>query len=184
MTKPVRIWLCLMLLLTVAPACGGAQEASDDDAPSSSLVIEGARADREKPGLGHRLLYYIPNRLLDLVDVFRLRARLGPGAAASLRATEYISFYGGTYNSLYAGLPGARAPEKWRSPVGREQLKGLIFFGIDATDDTPYGPRYSPAEFEIGAHLLIVGADVGFEPVEFGDLLVGFLLVDPVGDDL
>ena len=81
-------------------------------------------------------------------------------------------------------MPGPRRPDARRRVVGREDLKGLILLGVDATDDTPHGPHYAPAEFEVGAQLLIVGADIGFEPVEFGDLLAGFFFIDPKGDDL
>jgi hypothetical protein len=174
-------WLLLILLGggVIPPTACPAAEPMEEPAP----LVEGTVV-KEKPSIGHRLLYYIPNRLLDIVDVFRLRARLGPGLAASARATEYISFFGGTYNTVYGGLPGARSPEKWRSPVGFERYKGIVFFGVDATDVTPYGPRYTPAEFEVGAQLLILGADIGFEPVELGDLLAGLVLFDPIGDDL
>ena len=178
-TAIVLLTLGLLAGLPIAPEACGADDADEEAAE----IVEGEVA-KEKPSTGHRLLYYIPNRLLDIIDVFRLRGRLGPGLAVSARGTDYVSFFGGTYNTVYAGLPGARTPDRWRSPVGRERYKGFVFFGIDATDVTPYGPRYTPAEFELGAQLLIVGADVGFEPVELGDFFAGLLMYDPIGDDL
>ena len=54
-------------------------------------------------------------------------------------------------------------------------------FGWSFTD---YGPDYSPAEVNLGAQVLIVGVDLGFEPVELGDFLAGLIFRDPVGDDL
>jgi hypothetical protein len=167
------------LLVAVAGQCLAGETPASASDPEAA-----AEAAGQKPGLGHRLLFYLPNRVLDLADVLRLRGRLGPGLAAGFRGTEYVSFYAGTYNTVYAGLPGARRPAKWRSPVGRERWKGIVFFGVDATDTASHGPGYTPAEFALGAQLLIVGADVGFEPVELGDLLSGLFLMDPVGDDL
>ena len=134
--------------------------------------------------LGHRLLFYIPNRLLDVIDVFRIRGRIGPGLAVDVRATDYFSVFAGRYSSAYLGLPGPRHPNKWRSPFGIEEWRGIYFLGVDATDDTDYGPDYSPAEVNLGAQVLIVGVDLGFEPVELGDFLAGLIFRDPVGDDL
>lgn len=182
----ISLFLVLLTAMMASPApCRAQEEAAEVTEVEATEAEKGAdEVAEEKPSFGHRLLYYLPNRLLDVVDVFRLRARVGPGLAVNLRATDYISFYGGTYRSVYAGLPGARTPEKWRSPVGLEDQKGLIFFGIDATDTTPHGPRYTPAEFTLGGQLLIVGGDIGFEPVEFGDFFAGLVFLDPVGDDL
>lgn len=133
--------------------------------------------------LGKRLLWYIPNRLIDLVDIFRLRLRVGPGLAANMRITDYGAFYMGEYHSIYAGLPGPRNPHYVRWPVGLEGMKGIVLGGVDATDDVPYGPEYGPTEVDVGLHLLLVGADVGIDPLEIADFLSGFLLVDIEGDD-
>ena len=165
----------LALFLTLALTCPA------DPAPPENAQQP---VQREKVSFGHRLLYYVPNRILDVVDLLRLRGRVGPGLAAGLRVTEYASFYGGTYRSVYAGLPGPRYPEKFRWPFGREELKGIVFCGVDATDDTSHGPGYSATEMIVGAHLLLVGLDVGMDPVELGDLLAGLLMFDPRGDDL
>lgn len=140
-------------------------------------------ASLEKKSLGHQLLFYVPNRLIDLVDIFRLRLRVGPGLAANIRATDYLNGYAGSYKTIYVGLPGPRPTSKLRKPWGREDLKGFILAGVDATDDTPYHPGYGPAEFDVGLQLLFVGADAGIDPIEIGDFVAGFFLRDPKGDD-
>lgn len=137
----------------------------------------------ERPSLGKRLLWYAPNRVMDLLDMFRLRLRVGPGLAANLRMTDYGAFYIGQYDSLYIGLPGPRGPHRLRLPVGRESLRGVVMAGVDATDDTRHGPEYGPAEINAGVQLLIVGVDAGVEVSEIGDFFAGLFLFDPRGDD-
>jgi len=137
----------------------------------------------DDPGWGHRILWYIPNRLLDLIDIVRFRARVGPGVAVSVQMTDNANLYAGQYKSVYVGLPGPRREVSLPHPVGFEQEKGLMFMGVDATDDLPNEPGYSSTEFDLGLHVLIVGAEAGFDPVEFWDFLTGFVFIDPVGDD-
>ena len=50
----------------------------------ASMAQEAEPAPQEKTeakGLGHRLLFYLPNRVLDLLNVVRARVRIGPGLA-------------------------------------------------------------------------------------------------------
>ena len=152
----------------------------------------GVRAEGDEPalesatpekGILHKVVMYVPNRVLDLVDIFRLRLRAGPGLAVHAQATELLSFYAGSYKSVYAGLPGPRETAELRSFAGREDLRGLVLLGVDATDDTPHHPGFANTEFAVGAHLLLVGAEIGLDPVQLGDFLAGLIGLDPRGDD-
>lgn len=126
---------------------------------------------------------YLPNRLLDVVDVCRVRVRVGPGFALGARLTDYGSIYLGSYRSVYLGLPGPRKMPVPRSPVGLEEWKGIVLFGVDATDETSHGPDYQNSEIGVGVHLGLLGADVGVDPVDLWDLVAGFFFLDPKGDD-
>ena len=157
-----------------------------------ALPMQAGRADEvevsdhgqeQPPSLGRTILWYIPSRGMDFLDIVRLRVRFGPGLAASVRATDYGAFSAGQYDSVYVGLPGPRYPHRVRSPVGRESLKGLILAGVDATDDTWHGPEYGASEFNAGVHLLLVGVEIGVDPLEIWDFLAGWFLWDPIGDD-
>jgi len=139
--------------------------------------------EKKKHNIGHKMLFYIPNRVLDLVDIFRLRAKVGPGISGTLQLTSVASFYAGTHNTVYAGLPGPRSAQKKPRPWGREKQKGIILFGVDATDDSLFAPEHSPSEIGLGLHILIVGVDAGIDPVEIGDFLAGIIGRDPKGDD-
>ena len=156
---------------------------SADDVAAGMLVYEG-KVVTNKHGFGHKLLFYIPNRFLDLIDCVRARVRVGPGLSTSFSMTKRASFFVGKYNTVYAGLPGPRAPKKFVSPVGREKQKGIILMGVDATDDTDYSPRHGTAEIQVGAQALIVGVDLGIDFWEIGDFFCGLVLIDLRKDDL
>ncbi len=153
-----------------------AKEGEDvDPAPEEQL---------KRPGFFKKLLYYIPNRVLDLADIFRLRLRVGPGLLVGARATDFLSLEAGHYRSFYLGLPGPRYPARFKSPLGIERERGLEFCGINATDDLSREPDYSATEFGVSLHLFMVGAGVGLDPVELGDFLAGLIFRDPRGDDI
>ena len=188
----MRRWILLILMLLIAGYTYAADESTNGEAAtnvvatidavvSTNMVVE---VEEPKHGLGHKLLFYVPNRFLDLMDMFRARVRVGPGLACSFSFTQRGAFFGGTYNTVYAGLPGPRAPKKFVSPIGREKQKGIILMGVNATDDTDYPPRHAPAEIQIGVQALIVGADVGVDVWEIGDFFCGLILIDLRKDDL
>jgi hypothetical protein len=154
---------------------------SQQQSPTPAVAV--SLSSNDEVGIGTKLLWYLPNRCMDLLDIFRLRMRVGPGLAANLRVTDYGAFYWGRYNSVYLGLPGPRNEQTIRWPVGYEQLNGIVMGGVDATDDTRHGPDYGPFEVNFGAHLALVGVDAGVEPLEIGDFLFGLFMVDLEDDD-
>ena len=139
---------------------------------------------KEKPAWGHRILWYVPNRLLDIVDMARVRARFGEGWAGSIRLGDPMSFYAGSYTSHYVGLPGPRYPERIKKPYGVEELTGLQLSIADATDESLHEPGYGYTEFAVGAQLGYVGLDLGSDPFEWIDMALGLFCLDPRGDDL
>ena len=170
----------------LAPAVA-ADPGPADPALRVAPVAPGAPGDgiapRVRPSLGRRVLWYVPNRVLDLLDILRLRLRVGPGLAVNFRITDLGAFYAGNYRSVYAGVPGPRHPFRLRPWVGLEELQGIVLAGVDATDNTPHGPRYGAAETDLGLHVLLVGAEVGVDAVEIGDFFGGWFGFDPMEDD-
>lgn len=153
---------------------------------SSSSDAQTGDGSQEKKGhsIGHKLILYVPDRVLDVFDMIRLRLRAGPGVSIGARATEYISAYAGSYTSVYAGLPGPRMRPMPKLPIGLESYSGASASVVDATVDGGIGPGYSPSEFEGSFQLLLIGIDVGVDPVEVVDFAGGFFLWDPREDDL
>ena len=132
----------------------------------------------------HKIALFIPNVILDLFDVVRMRVRVGPGIAADVRATELASVFVGSYGSVYAGLPGPRNRVKPKLPIGLESRSGIQVSVADGTADTNIGPDYGPTEIGVGVHLLIIGLDVGVEPLELLDFVTGLVFIDLRDDDL
>ncbi len=205
---PIRITAALLALLFTschgasglgsAPAAGpgGWTPATLGMAPSSATAAwspwaPGTRgqgpvddeADDGGGGVLHSLLFYIPNRLLDVFDIVRARVRLGPGVAVGARVTELADVYIGTYASVYVGLPGPRGRRMPRLPVGFESKSGVEASVADVTAEGGIGPDYGEFECGLGLQLLIVGFDVGVEPFEILDLVAGLIFFDPRGDD-
>ncbi|MDD2943630.1 MAG: hypothetical protein PHC51_11780 [bacterium] len=131
----------------------------------------------------HAIVMYPPNRLFDLLDVVRLRARVGPGIAAGVRVTTYAEAYLGSYMSIYAGLPGPRGRQLPKSPIGLEvnNAAALGPFGVSA--DFGMGPDYGESEIGVSLHAVLVGVDAGFDPVEILDFFTGIFFIDIADDD-
>jgi hypothetical protein len=172
--------------LRSSPLCRGAAVAvlalSLAVSPAAASDAESEERD-ERPGVVHRVVTYLPCRVLDLLDVVRLRARIGPGVAVGVRATEAADLFIGSYWSFYAGLPGPRGRRFPKLPVGIETLNGIELSTVDLTAGAGPGPGYSATEFGLGLHALVVGVDAGFDPVELADFFTGLFFVDLRDDD-
>lgn len=140
--------------------------------------------DEDSHSIWMKALLYLPNRVLDLFDIFRIRGRVGPGLAGDVRVTKFANIFAGTYVSAYAGLPGPRMRKIPRSPLGLESMNGVRLGILDGSTGLAMGPEYSPTEIGLGAHLGIVGADVGIDPMEIADFFTGIFLIDLRDDDL
>ena len=139
--------------------------------------------EKEEHSLAHKILCYLPNRILDVTDLFRARVRVGPGVAVDARATKFVRVGLGSYLSLYVGLPGPRQRPMPRSPIGFEAYSGASLSVAEASFKTGFEPGYSPSEVGAGVHLGIVGLDIGVDPLEAVDLLTGLVGIDIIGDD-
>ena len=167
--KRQKTLLALLALLLCAATAQAGEEATE--------------TDKDRHGVMHTLLFYVPNRFLDVFDMVRARVRLGPGLAVGVRATEWADVHAGTYLSVYAGLPGPRQRKMPHLPFGVETLTGIEVSVADLATGAGLGPDYSPTEIGLGFQALIVGIDIGIDPVEIVDLLGGFFLWDPRHDD-
>ena len=173
--------LCAILLFLFLSVCSALAESSDTAPPENEKSSE---VKEEERSLLVGTLLYLPNRVLDLLDIFRLRVRVGPGFAVGARATEVASAYLGSYMSVYAGLPGPRLRSLPRSPLWLESYNGVSLSVADATASGGLGPDYSPTELGAGFQLGVAGVDFGVDPVEVLDFVTGFVTIDLRDDDL
>ncbi len=171
----VRRSLLAGLVLTAVAAFSPASMAQEAEPAPQEIT--------EPKGVGHRLLFYLPNRVLDLLDVVRARVRIGPGLAVGVRATEWATVFIGGYTTVYVGLPGPRGRAELPPLYGREVETGARLLITGDTTQGENSPRYAPDELGAGAQLGILGADAGVSPAELLDFLGGFLLIDFRNDD-
>lgn len=175
--------LSLVALMFAALPVGAAEPPQTPD--PQTPAVEQPVSPKDGHSIGHKLLLYVPNRIFDVLDIVRARVRLGPGLAIGARVTKLTDVYMGSYASVYAGLPGPRQTPKIPWPVGLESRSGLAASVADATISGPgMDPNYSVSEIGGGAHVALVGVEVGVDPLEVLDLVLGIFFIDIRGDDL
>ena len=132
-----------------------AQPGTQDTAPSAAAEKQDRVGTSDKEGTKHPILMYLPNRIFDLLDIFRVRVRVGPGISIGVRATTPISAFVGFHSSVFAGLPGPRGNAEIPWPVGIENRGGVQASVVDLSSQETY---YDPLEIGLEAHPLISGA--------------------------
>ncbi|MFT7464981.1 MAG: hypothetical protein ACI9EF_003341 [Pseudohongiellaceae bacterium] len=148
-----------------------------------ALVDDEDEADDDDDTVLGTVLWYLPNRFFDVLDIVRARVRLGPGFGLDVRATQLADLFIGSYWSVYVGLPGPRGRVIPVLPAGLETRTGLQVSVVDATLEGFNGPDYGTAEFGLGFQLAIIGVDVGVDPLEIIDFVVGLFTFDIQDDD-
>ena len=176
---------CVLLLAGCAlpPRELAPPEGSPATAPASTAATSSSPVAPD-PDAGHTALWYIPNRISDLLDIVRARLRLGPGLAIGGRFTEAASFHVGGYSSVFIGIPGPRRERVFNWPAGVETVRGDGFPYFDGTAWGGDGPTYGELEVGLGTQFLILGADLGLDVYELLDFFTGIVTIDPIGDDI
>ncbi len=153
---------------------------------------------------GNRLLLYIPNRVVDFLDIADASVGLGPTLKAKLWATRYVAFgagFGGSaslikaYNRQY----GAGLQQGWNASflmlsaedtemyeTTRDVQKYFLYEkGIPSIDNSVYNFWTGPRDiFSIGAQLaVLLDLQLEVHPFEAVDFLAGIFFLDPKGDD-
>lgn len=149
----------------------------------------------------------------DLADCFTARVGKGYGLGVRTQVSDYIRFAAGigSYAGRWVGYLGREKVDKPVKQIWFGEPFSLIFltevrwwWGFDAQysflgindaefslDELYRYPRWSLfAPFirkkfyiEVGATLVLVGFDLGFNPAELVDFLLGWFFIDISGDD-
>lgn len=151
-----------------------------------------------------RALLWLPDRLLDLLDVVTFGVHLGPGAFADAHVTRGFQFLGGFHSTGGLGLHDYRSlglktqAEAGLTVVafGSHAYGGALVgtTGTHAATDAsaglhrPMAPLYQGFRdywaLGVNATAAIVGVDVDFHPLQLADFVAGFAAVDFLNDDL
>ena len=162
-----------------------------------------ARSMPEYVDWKQRVLFWLPNRLLDVLDLVKASVGVGPGMGFELYATENAWIGYETLRSWRLALDG-RASGVYEEGHHREwhlgsragehaqagriplwALKDMRPFEAPVRPGVPAVPERLRDDWDIGirAHLLLVGAEVLIRPFELFDFIVGLWGDDPGEDD-
>lgn len=120
---------------------------------------------------------WIPNRVLDFIDIFRVDLGVGPAVGGVVRLTKY-------------GQAGIRtiAPASLRvGAFGRDwpaMIEHSNEFGIGPAYVKSKDREVCDAEFGLGLDIFLVGGYAGVCLDEFADFVGGVFTADPKKDDL
>lgn len=173
-------------------------------APSSLWGVNTAPRVAREAGLGRRLLLWVPDRLLDLLDLVSVDLRVGWGLLADVHVTRPVSLGAGLAGTLGLGWHEQRSLGTRITSAAGWRL-GPLGAGFDLGFDSGTGERWSGGgrreqgsgpralihqewrdAWAVGAEvqLVLAGAAVDVHPLELVDLLAGLVLLDPGHDDL
>lgn len=123
-----------------------------------------------------KILLYIPNRLIDIWDIFKIDVGVGPSLGANIRVTKYAQ----------AGLR-IMAPASIRAGnLGRRSpilLETSNEFGVSPLYVNSRDRIICGSEIGVGVDPLIAGIYVGVCPTEIVDFLGGLIFLDLSNDD-
>jgi hypothetical protein len=140
-----------------------------------SLPVAGSDTDGEDPWWSQVLLW-VPNRVLDFVDIFKFDLGAGPAAGAVLRITEYgqVGYRQMLPASVRVGILGRRFPA---------MVEHSNELGIGPAFLESQQRRVCPGEVGVGADLFLIGAYGGICVDELFDFLAGIFFLDVKDDD-
>ncbi len=155
-------------------------------------------------GLTGKLLMYIPNRLVDLFDIFSLELKGGAAVGAGFRITRAFGLVGEVgatgdlikgYNRQYGCALTQGYDAQFLIPMAENMDRSLAYGYINKfwqygtnfplPSDAIYAPGTGARDYwaiEAGA-TCFVGAKVAVHPLGIVDFLAGLILLDPSGDD-
>jgi hypothetical protein len=178
----------ILSLLTIVPFLVCTPASAQDSSPGSlkDLVptspkegwkdFEPVQVNEGSPWWSEVLLW-VPNRVLDFIDIFRVDVGVGPAFGAVARVTKY-------------GQIGYRqmAPASLRvGDFGRElplMLETSNEFGVGPAYVDSADRQVCPGEIGLGGDLLVAGAYAGICVDEVIDFLAGIVMIDLKEDDL
>jgi hypothetical protein len=130
-----------------------------------------------KPTILTQVLLWLPNRVADLIDIFRVDVGVGPAFGGVIRITEYAQ---AGYRDM--------SPMSFRlGDFGRDEYPWLLEtdseMGVSPFFHESAQRKVCSSEIGVGADLLIVGAYGGICLQEVADFIAGVFFLDLNDDD-
>ena len=175
----------LLCALSVSFSCAFAADENDELSTSPkkpwgefTVVEEPAQeAEPSGPSWWTQVLMWIPNRVLDFFDIFRVDIGVGPALGGVVRLSRYaqVGYRDMSPFSLRVGDFGRRAP-----------------ILVETSNEFGIGPGYvnskdrsvCKAEVGLGLDVLLIGGYGGFCAEELVDFLSGIFFIDVMDDDI
>ncbi len=170
------------LTLTPMPAMAGGEMPSRPVAPPPAMApVQAPCAAPCATPCGKQcsifdvLLYYVPNRVLDFIDIGRFNIGIGCGFGFNVRATELAEIGFGQYETTRFGMKGRVLP------VYEENIDEAGFAILGYVNGCL---QRDPTEVGADLHIGIIGVQAAVSLAEVADFVTGFVLIDLQGDDL
>lgn len=178
---------------------GGAAEIYERPVLGSNV----ARRPATERSIPAEILLYLPDRVLDLLDLVSFDVHVGPGLYANLHATRALQLGAGLrstaglgwHDHRSLGLLARSESGLALGPLGAQTYAGTLVgtSGVRSTADG-LAPLYGPGDavyqelqdyWAVGSSVTLglVGVDLELHPVELVDLLLGLAAVDLLHDD-
>lgn len=177
--KLVKVALCLSILM-----CSSVK--ADEASREAHIEISPNKPWRDLPSsdaspvirpFWQKVLLFIPNRVLDLIDLVKADVGVGPAYGGVVRLTRYgqVGYRTMDPASLRVGVFGRDWP-----------------FEIETDNELGAGPAFHQSrdrkvchgELGAGVDLFLVGAYGGICAEEVIDFLLGFAFIDVMQDDI
>ena len=157
-----------------------------------------------KAGAGDTILLYIPNRIVDMMDVFSMTVGFGPAIGAKVQCTKYIAVGGevgftaqmikginrqygfGVENGWDASFLMISAENRERDEaIGTVKNYYYSSTGVPSMDKIPYDFHKGAQDFwAVGAKIAaLIEIKAEINPVEIVDFVLGWLFIDIKDDD-
>ncbi len=141
-----------------------------------SLEVQKPYELQEEQNTTSKILFWLPNRILDFFDIFHADVGMGPSFGGVVRVSRYVQAGYRTFSpaSLRIGAFGRRAP-----------------FTVETTNEIGISPAFKQSfdrkicngEVGVGLDLLLFGAYGGICIDEAVDFLGGLFFLDLLKDD-
>lgn len=129
-------------------------------------------------GPAHTAALWLPNRILDVLDIPRAGVDVGPGIGFDGCVTHYLRIAAMTRTSAGIGY------QTFRHPPAKFAHEEYVISGPKAAEAGLGANWYHQTwDVRIELHALLVGAHVCVNVGEIGDFFAGIFTLDPMDDD-